>query len=141
MNLVVTNKVAGVAPTTNNLDTSQLAVNTNDGVAYVNSVVHGAVPLASTFQRTIHPAGTSYSVTLLDIGSWVVFNQAVPCTLTIPATLPAGYAILASNQQDGGVSLGAIAGETVRGSTVLNDVTGYFALIKLTSNLWQSSER
>lgn len=99
---------------------------------------YDSVPLGRQATKAVV---SPYTITNGDSGYWLIFNDASDAVLNIPDGLRSGRSLLATNIGSGGVSATMIGSEVLRGADTLGNADGFLSLTKLTSTIWQSSER
>lgn len=77
---------------------------------------------------------------LADSGKFVLFNDAGNAVLNIPDGLAVGSSVVVGNTGGGNIVLTPVT-DTIRGALTLGDVAGYLAVTKISTTVWQSSER
>ena len=82
-----------------------------------------------------------HTLTNGDSGYWLYFDSAADGNVIIPNGLHKGTSALVTNLGTGNITYSIDAGEVGRGATTLSDPDAFMSLTKLTSTIWQCSER
>ncbi|MCP4091786.1 MAG: hypothetical protein GY746_18635, partial [Gammaproteobacteria bacterium] len=89
----------------------------------------------------IKAVSSPYTVLQGDSDKILVFSDASLAVLNIPDGLALGTSFMSLNTGNGGVTANNTGTDTVRGVKTLLSLQGYFAFTKVTTAIWQSSER
>ena len=76
-----------------------------------------------------------------DSGKAIVFNAAGLGGLGVPDGLTIGHNVVINNIGAGGAGITMAGSETMQGTATLQNVSGVMSLYKVSSTIWQSSER
>ena len=106
-----------------------IALNNND----IMELASGIQQLAAVTSPHTMAQGNS--------GHIVKFNSSSTGVLNIPDGLTEGSSVIVLNLGTGAASFNMTGSETMRGAVLLGNASGMMSATKITSTIWQSSER
>jgi hypothetical protein len=112
----------------------------NDEVQVFVNALSALKTNAAANATVVKHVTSPYILTQGDNSSILVFND-VDAVINIPIELSVLFNFKVVNIGTGGVTVFSASGESIKGSNVLGDIDGIMSVIKLKSNIWQSSER
>lgn len=99
-------------------------------------------PTVSTFViKELEAKDNKYTPVLEDSNDYLVFDVDGDVVIQLDDSLPKGFGLLAANVGTGSIQVKMLGLNKLRGWHTLTDPDSFISLIKLTAQLWQSSER